>query len=298
MLDRHEEAISAWQWASECVRPIDPADLRGVAANALKAKGHALEKLDRYEEAMAAWEWTTQYVGAEDSPELRHVAAKALGARGTTFLMLERHDESAAAWRRAAEYVHPDDPTEMRRTVVLILTAGSRLLNLLGKYEEAEAVCRKAVDIEPENGGSWSVLAEAILFQEDDARLPEAEACARRAAELAPENPNAFRTLSVVLARRRQWVESLDRLEHALGVGGSDFQEQEWAGLTESLIPAVAAGHGLRVKQMMEAAGLVDPMEPLWHAVRAELGEELEPLPAEIMETVADLRLEFARYRS
>ena len=116
--------------------------------------------------------------------------------------------------------------------------------------------------------------------------------------ELAPENPNAFRTLSDVLARRRQWVESLDRLEHALGIGGSDFREQVWTGLTESLIPAVAAGHGLRVKQIMETAGLVEPMEPLWHAVRAELGEELEPLPAEIMETVADLRLEFARYRS
>ena len=97
---------------------------------------------------------------------------------------------------------------------------------------------------------------------------------------------------------RGQWVESLDRLEHALAIGGGDFQEQEWAGLTESLIPAVAAGHGLRVKQMMETAGLVEPMEPLWHAVRAELGEELEPLPAEIMETVADLRLEFARHRS
>ena len=298
MLERHEEAIAAWQRALEYVRPNDPADLRSQAARTLKVKGHALEKLGRYEEAMAAWERTTEYVGAEDSPELRHVATRALGAKGNTLSELERHDESAAAWRRAAEYVHTEDPTEMRREVVLKLTLVSCLLKLHGKYGEAEDVCRKAVDIDPENGESWSVLAEAILSQEDDARLPEAEACARRAAELAPDNPNAFRTLSDVLAWRGQWVESLDRLEHALGMGGSDFREQVWTGLTESLIPAVAAGHGLRVKQIMETAGLVEPMEPLWHAVRAELGEELEPLPAEIMETVADLRLEFARYRS
>ena len=76
------------------------------------------------------------------------------------------------------------------------------------------------------------------------------------------------------------------------GIGAEEIKE--WPGLTESLIPAVAAGHGSRVKRMMEEAGLVEPMEPLWHATRAELGEELEPLPAEIMETVTDLRQEFS----
>ena len=76
------------------------------------------------------------------------------------------------------------------------------------------------------------------------------------------------------------------------GIGAEGIKE--WPGLTESLIPAVAAGHGSRIKRMMEEAGLAEPMEPLWHAIRAELGEELEPLPAEIMETVTDLRQEFS----
>lgn len=31
-------------------------------------------------------------------------------------------------------------------------------------------------------------------------------------------------------------------------------------------------------------------MEPLWHAVRAETGEELESLPAEITQAVTDIR--------
>ena len=84
-------------------------------------------------------------------------------------------------------------------------------------------------------------------------------------------------------------------LEHSLRTGGGDFQRHEWLGLTDSLIEAIAAGHGTRVKQMMEGTKLVEMMEPLWHAVRVQLGEELEPLPAEIMEAVADIQREFAR---
>ena len=171
------------------------------------------------------------------------------------------------------------------------------LLNMPGRYGEAEAACRKATDIEPMHHESWRVLAEAILCQDDDARLPEAEDCARRAVELAPENPGALHTLSDVLACRGNWTEALDRLAYALHIGGDVFQEKEWPGLTESLIQAVAAGHGSRVKRMMEEAGLTEPMEPLWHATRAELGEELEPLPAEIMETVMDIRQDFSDMR-
>ena len=60
---------------------------------------------------------------------------------------------------------------------------------------------------------------------------------------------------------------------------------------------AVGAGHGPRVKRMMEEAGLAEPMEPLWHAVRAELGEELEPLPAEIMDAVKEISRKFTEER-
>ena len=156
---------------------------------------------------------------------------------------------------------------------------------------------RRATDVEPTYDEAWRILAETILHRDDDARLPEAEECARRAVELVPKNPSAFHTLSDVLARRGQWTEALDQIEYALRLGGGDFQEQEWPGLTESLIQAVGAGHGPRVKRMMEEAGLAEPMEPLWHAVRAELGEELEPLPAEIMDAVTEIRRKFTEER-
>jgi len=43
----------------------------------------------------------------------------------------------------------------------------------------------------------------------------------------------------------------------------------------------------------MEEFGLAESMEPLWHAVRLALGEDLGPLPAEIMDAVTDIRQSF-----
>ena len=74
-----------------------------------------------------------------------------------------------------------------------------------------------------------------------------------------------------------------------------ELPQSSMLGLTKSLTRAVAAGHGKRVKRLMEEASLAEPMEPLWHAVRAELGEELEPLPAEIMDTVTEIRNRFSK---
>ena len=296
-LNRREEAITAWQRTTEYIRPDDPVDSRQLAANALNAQGDILAKLERNEEAAAAWEQVTEYVGAEDPLELRYGAIRALGGKATSLGKLERYEDGVATLQRASEYARLDDPPELCHAVAKGLIAGSRLFNLLGRHEEAEADCRRATDIEPTYDEAWRVLATAILDQGDDARLPEAEECARRAVELGPKNPSAFQTLSDVLACGGQWKEALDRIEHALRIGGGDSQEQAWPGLTESLIRAVAAGHGPRVKRIMEEAGLAEPMEPLWHAVREELGEELEPMPAEIRDTVTEIRQEFTEKR-
>ena len=67
-----------------------------------------------------------------------------------------------------------------------------------------------------------------------------------------------------------------------------DPKEQRW--LVLLLIMAAAAGHTESVKKTMEAANLATPMEPLWHAVRAETGENIEPLPAEIRDAVEDIQ--------
>ena len=171
------------------------------------------------------------------------------------------------------------------------------LHDLFGRYVESEVAGRKATEFDPTNTSAWAVTSEAILGSDDEARLAEAEACARRAVELEPDNVAALHVLSNVSARRGHWTEAMGLLESAVSIGDGGFQTEERPGLTESLIGLVSAGHAPRVLRLMEKAGLVESMEPLWHAVRWEAGEEVEPLPAEIMDAVKEIRSKFEERR-
>ena len=100
----------------------------------------------------------------------------------------------------------------------------------------------------------------------------------------------AVHTLSDVLSLGGERTNTLEQLERTVLVGGRELHEQQGAWLIDSLIRAAAAGHGERIKRIVDEAGLIESMEPLWHALRAELGEQLEPLPAEIMDAVSTIR--------
>ncbi len=289
-LGRGEQAITVREQVAKYVRPDDSEELRRLAVNALSANGSLLTGQSRYKEAVAVWERAIEYVREDDWAGMRHLAVMAAGTKGLALSEMGDHGFLSAASQLAREYVHQEDPIELRRMTAEGLASVAFASSLEGRYGEAESTCRTATDIDPDCGESWIVWAQAILHQNDSERLPEAHERARRAVELAPQDREAFRTLSDVLARRGNWTESLDQLEQALRIAGSESPGQGVNGLTESLIRAVAAGHGSRVKDMMEAAGLAESMEPLWHAVRAELGEELEPLPAEIRSAVAEIR--------
>ena len=210
---------------------------------------------------------------------MRHSTASALIARGIALLNLERVDDAIAAFQQTADYVWTTDPAKIRQPFAEILALNGDLLNTFGRYAESEAACRKATELEPKNANAWTVMSEAILGTDDEARLPEAEASARRAVELKPDSSAALHVLSDLSARRGDWTEAMELLEHAVSIGDDGFQTGVWPGLTESLIGFVSAGHGPRVVTIMEKAGLVESMEPLWHAVRMETGEEIEPCP-------------------
>lgn len=171
------------------------------------------------------------------------------------------------------------------------------LHDLFGRFAESEVAGRKAMELDPTKADAWTVLSEAILGSDDEARVAEAEACARRAVELEPDSPAALHVLSDVSARRGDWTEAMGLLENAVSVGDGGFQAEERPGLTQSLIGLVSAGHAPRIKRLMEKAGLYESMEPLWHAVRMEASEEVEPLPAEIMDAVKEIRRGFEERR-
>ena len=297
-LGRGEEAVTVREQVVRYIHPDDPEDLRRLAVNALAANGSDLVDRSRYKEAAGFLERLLEYVRADDSAEGRHLAVATAGLRGFVLSELGNHDLLSAGCRLAGEYVHRDDPIKLRRMTAEGLASVAATLNLEGRNGEAESVCRIATDIDPDCDESWIAWAQAILNKNDTERLPEAQKHARRAVELGPKNPEALRTLSNILACRGNWTEALDQLEHALRTAGSESQGQAVTGFTESLIRAVAAGHGRRVKDMMETVGLAESMEPLWHAIRAELGEELEPLPTEIMIAVTEIRQRFSATNS
>ena len=295
--------LEALRRVTEYVRPDDSSEMRNTAALALKSSGDFLSKLENQADAMRVWAQVTEYVHTEDPIELRHLALYALIEKLRGMFPTEivgdatpdGFEDSVAVGELIAEYVRPDDATKLRDAVTGLLSRMGGLLNLFGDFGRAEAACKKATNIDPSDAESWRVLAEAILRQGDDARLSEAEDYARRAVDLTPENSIASRTLSEVLACLGKWTEALNWLERSLLGSGEELPQSRVPGLTEPLIRAVAAGHGKRVKRLMEEESLAEPMEPLWHAVRAELGEELEPLPAEIMDTVTEIKSRFSK---
>ena len=128
--------------------------------------------------------------------------------------------------------------------------------------------------------------ADSILGQDDDWRISEAVECARHATKLPSDDPSVLLTLARVLARRGNWTEAMNELERSVRMGSRDFQQHERHALTEVIIRCAAAGHGPRAIRILAEGDLVELMEPLWHAVRAEMGEELEPLPSEIMDAM------------
>lgn len=292
--DHHEEALAAWRQASQYVRPDDPEWLRLVFIKTLAKRGNTLSEQKRYEEIVSALKHITRYVRTDDSKMLRYYGLFALADLETAYLTLNRFDDWITSYDWCSEYVHMDDPEDIRRGFAKMMAAKSKLANSLGYYDKSESGCKKAVEFDPECGEAWRARAEAILRGDDAARLEEAERYACRAAELMPDDPAAFHTVSDVLARRGNWMAALEKLDCALSVAG-DQQCWNTHGLTESLINLTAAGWSQQVRQTMEShPALTETMEPLWHAVRAETGEELESLPAEITQAVTDIRKKFS----
>lgn len=294
--NRRRAAVDAFHKVSEFINPDDSEESRIWAALALRAKADTLAELDEDDESVASFQQIIDYIHQEDSPNLRHIGAWALGCADVNFPLLKTQRKILTThWQQALDYVRADDPADGRDRIVRTMAAAADRLNSYGRYELAEATCRRTTEIQPEHERSWRVLAEAILFQEDESRLSEAEACARRALTLAPEHSKAFQTLFRILACRERWTAALDCLEQALRTGGEEFQDLERLGLVEPLIQASAAGYGEWVKRIMVDTELTQRMEPLWHALRAELGEDLEPLPAEIVDAVSDIRQKLAK---
>ena len=288
--DRYEAAIDHLRRCAELVHVHDDADTRTMAAEAVELEAGLLTMLNRDDDAIEARKRVTDYVLAEDSAEQLAVAVRMLSQSGDLLCKSGKYEEAVGCWREIASYIGPNDPPALRYSAAVTMASAGYVLIALERFEEAESVFGETSDIHPGLDQSWAGWALAIVCQGDAKRLSEAETFGLRAVQLNPRNSRALHTLSDVLAFGGRWTEALERLEQALAVGANELKREERHRLAVSLMRAAAAGQGQQVKRMMEESGLAQQMEPMWHAVRAELGEDLEPLPAEIMDAVAEVR--------
>ena len=250
---------------AEAVQLNDDEFTRQAAALYFLVCGLALEALDRAAGAVEMWIRCADLIGVRDPSSLQAIAARALFRVARGHVERNQFAEAMTITRRAWEYDCTDVPRSFHRRMVLPLVISAQWL-----------LTRSELDSEK---------TEA----EQTADLAEAERYARRAWKYSPESPVVPLVLSNVLARQRRWEESLAHLEEVASQFGAE-PVSVGRELAESFIRALAAGHASRVKDIMTNTALAEPMEPLWHAARAELGEEVGPLPAEVADAVAAVK--------
>ena len=249
---------------AETVRLHDNERTRYFAAWYFLVRGQAHEALERAAEAVKMWGRCTDLIGVGDRSSLQGIAAIALFSVAGSHVQRNQYDEALTITRRAWEYDCTDVPASLRQQMVLPLAISAKWL-LLGGPGSGKMERKQTTD------------------------LAEAERYARRAWEYSPKDPMVLHILSDVLARQGRWEESLAHLAEAANWSGTEPVLKGQA-LAESFIRALAAGHASRVKEIMANAALAEKMEPLWHATCAELGEEIGPLPAEVVDAVAAVR--------
>ena len=298
ILRQDERAIAERRRIVDYVQLDDPEHLRRLAVRALTTNCIVLTDLDRVKELEESCSLILNYVSVDDAPDVRRLAIIALGGKWLSDSSQGRFDDIEIAWRQVRKYLRHDDPHEVMTTAADMLVLSGGILIDQKRYREAEAAFERATEIDQKHSVSCAYWARSVLWRTTPERLSEAEKLAKRAVELNSDNRVALHTLANVLARRGNWAEALDRLEQALGTNDGEMNGSAGSDVVDTLTRAAVAGHGRRAKRIIEDVGLVESMEPLWHAIRAELGEELEPLPAEVMEVVVLLRRRIAGDRA
>ena len=294
---REDCAVRAWSYAGRLATPDDPPELRRLCMSATLQTSHLPLMQQKLDETIAALETTRDLFDPEDPAPLRHDGLLALIMMSMAYFAHGQPRQANAALSAVAEYHRPDDPVEVRRITSRRLARISSAFNAISPPEVAEMVARQATEIDPDCALAWSALAETLLRHQQRSRLPDAELCSRRALELAPDDDNVLRTLYAVLRRRRKRKEARDLLRRVPNAHRMDATQRGMLRWLDVFIAGVAEGHATYVKQLIAEAGVTDTMEPLWHAVRAELGEEIGPLPVEVMAAVDEVRRKIAERR-
>ena len=257
---------------AETVGANDNDTRRRLGALYFLGAGHAHETLDITAVAVEMWTRCADLIKVCDPPSWQSIAAAALFLLARSHAKQKKFSDVVTITRSALEFDCSDVPAMVQRRWSLPLITSAKWLLILCEQDKVETNGEKSVD------------------------LAEAEHYARRALEYSPMHSLILQVLSDILARQGRWEESLTYLGEAVS-----YAEKEPAlatdDLAKSFIGALAAGYATRVKEIMSKTALVESMEPVWHVTCAELGEEIDPLPAEIADAVAVVAAEVETVR-
>jgi len=144
-LNRHEEAIAAYD---EVVRRFGDASdprLREPVAQALVKKGLMLRALNRREEAVAAHDEVVRRFGDASDPPLREQVAQALFSKGVTLGTLNRHEEAITAYDEVVRRFGDVSDPPIRELVAMALINKGVTLGTLNRSEEVLAAYDEVV---------------------------------------------------------------------------------------------------------------------------------------------------------
>ena len=192
---------------------------------------------------------------------------------------------------RALEVSESNDAVRREGLVIRLIEACGKLIKL-ERYLELEEICTKITRKFPDLDSGWRLFAICVASQKGKSEMVDAMKYVREAIARGPDNVWNHYAGFVVFCKLGEWNNGLNRLEYCLE-SGLDFFQGELSRITNILIEAACAGEDRRVMSIIENAKVMDELEPLWHALRACRGEELEPLPREIMEAVEHIKERF-----
>ncbi len=294
---RNDSAMRAWSRVAEVAEPDQSVELRLLRTTAMSRQVLRLVRQHRPQAIRALAKEVAEGIRPDDPPQLRHAGVAALVAMAAGSAQLKQSQDVVDTLSQLSDYVQPDDPEDLRRQSARGLAISSAAFAALGYAEAVETVAHEATKADPTCAEAWCALAEAMLGRASRERLAEAERHARRAMKLAPDDDNVLLTLYAVLDRRRKHAEArqlLARVPQARRVDTGQRHLHRWM---QAMISLIAGGHAARVRQTLAVGGLTESLEPLWHAARAELGEDPGPLPAEVMDAVKEVRRRVAEER-
>ena len=247
---RNARAADQWRLVVETVRTDDSTELRLFAATASRLRGEWLKEQGQLTQAGEALRRVRTLALTTDGPKHRDIALEAILSEGELLVESNRPQEATSVWLIAKDYLQSDDSSRTRE---------------LG----ASSLC-------------FVNFVRSLMAAQDEGSIAETSKHVRSALDWAPDSPTVLQMSAWALVRLGKWEESLALLEKAVAM--LPESESLATPTTDTLIRIAAAGHMVPVREIMANTRLTVDLEPLWHAIRLELGEQIEPLPAEIMD--------------